>query len=57
MRTPFLLDYVLQPGDHLIWGQRAEAEPGASGLQSRDDLGQVVADETEPSVFRKLLNH
>lgn len=48
---------MLQPGDHLIWGQRAEAEPGAPGLQSWDDLGQVVADETETSVFCKLLDH
>lgn len=48
---------MLQPGDHLIRGQRAEAEPGAPGLQSWDDLGQVVADETEASVFCELLDH
>lgn len=54
--TPLLLNYILQPGHHLIWGEGAEAKPGASGLQSRDDLWQVVADQTEPSVFCKLLN-
>lgn len=55
--TPLLLDYMLQPGHHLIWGQWAEAKPGASGLQRWDDLWQVVADQAEPSVFCKLLNN
>lgn len=55
--SPLLLDYVLQPRDHLVRGQRAEAKPGAARLQGRDDLGQVVTDQTESSVFCKLLNH
>lgn len=55
--TPLLLDDMLQPRDHLVRRQWAEAKPGASRLQSRDDLGQVVADQTEPSVFCELLNH
>lgn len=48
---------MLQSRDHLIWGQRAETKPGATRLQGRDDLGQVVADHTESSVFRELLDH
>lgn len=55
--TPLLLDNVLQPRDHLVWGQRAEAKPGAARLQSRDDLGQVVTDQTESSVFGELLDY
>lgn len=52
-----LSDNVLQSRNHLVWRQRAEAEPGAARLQGRDDLGQVVADEAESSVFCELLNH
>lgn len=55
--SPLLLDHILQPRDHLVRGQRAEAKPGASRLQGGDDLGQVVADQTESRVFCKLLNH
>lgn len=55
--APLLLDDVLQPRSHLVWGQRAEAKPGASGLQGRDDLGQVVTDHTEASVLCELLDH
>lgn len=54
---PLLLHDVLQPRHHLVRGQRPEAKPGATGLQGRDDLGQVVADHTESGVFRELLNH
>lgn len=57
MHSPLLLDNMLQTRDHLVLGQRAEAKPGAAGLQGRDDLGQVVADQTESGVFCKLLNH
>lgn len=55
--SPLLLDNVLQPRDHLVWGQRPKTKPGATRLQGRDDLGQVVADHTETSVFCELLNH
>lgn len=55
--TPLLLYYMLKPGHHLIWGKWAKAKPGASRLQSWDDLWQVVADQTKPSVFCKLLNY
>lgn len=52
----FLLDNVLQSRHHLVWRERAEAEPGAARLQGWDDLGQVVADQAESSVFCELLN-
>lgn len=51
-----LLDNVLQPRDHLVWRKRTKAEPGAARLQGGDDLGKVVANETESSVFCELLN-
>lgn len=54
---PLLLDDMLQPRHHLLRGQWPEAKPGAAGLQGWDDLGQVVADQTEPGVFSKLLYH
>lgn len=37
--------------------QRREAEPGAAGLQRRDNLAGVVADEAEARVSGVLLNH
>lgn len=55
--TPLLLDDVLQPRHHLLRGQWPEAKPGAAGLQGWDDLGQVVADQTEAGVFSELLYH
>jgi len=55
--SPLLLHHVLQTGDHLVRGQRAEPEPGAPGLKSRDDLRQVVTNQAETSVLCILLNH
>lgn len=55
--SPLLLDDVLQPGHHQLWGEGPEAEAGAAGLQGRDDLGEVVADEAKAGVLGELLDH
>ena len=36
--------------------ERTKSEPGASGLESGDDLAEVVADHAEPHIVRELLN-
>lgn len=54
---PLLLDDVLQPRHHQLWGEGPEAKAGAAGLQRGDDLGEVVADEAEARVLGELLNH
>lgn len=55
--SPLLLDDVLQPRHHQLWGEGPEAKAGAAGLQRGDDLGEVVADEAEARVLGELLNH
>lgn len=51
-----LPDDILQPRNHLVLGQWAKAETGASGLQGRDNLRQVVTDHAESGIFCELLN-
>ena len=48
---------MLQPADHLVLHEWTKAKSGAARLDGRDDLGEVVADETEPSVLGVLLNN
>lgn len=55
--SPLLLNDVLQPGHHQLRGEGAESEACAAGLQGRDDLGEVVADEAKAGVFCELLDH
>ena len=55
--SPFLLYDILQSRDHLLRGKRPKAKSGASRLEGRNDLGQVVTDETKTNIFSELLNH
>ena len=55
--SPFFFHHVFKTGQHLLMAERAEAKPGAARLEGWDDVGQVVADQTEPHVVRELLNH
>ena len=55
--SPFFFHHVFKPGQHLLVAERTEAKPGAARLEGGDDVGQVVADQTEPHVVRELLNH
>ena len=48
---------MFKPGQHLLVAERTKAKSGAARLEGRDDVGQVVADQTEPHVVRELLNH
>ena len=52
----FFLDDVLQSRQHLVFRERSESESGASRLQSRNDLGEIVANEAESRVLRVLLD-
>ena len=52
----FFLDDVLQSRQHLLLGEGSESESGASRLQGRNDLGQIVANQTEASVFGVFLD-
>jgi len=38
---------VLDPALHMKRSQRGEAEAGAAGLEGRNDLAHIVADEAE----------
>jgi hypothetical protein len=55
-RPPLCLHHLVQPGAHVLGVQWREAELGAAGLERRDDLADVVADEAEPRVARVLLD-
>ena len=55
--SPFLLYDILQPWDHLLGRKRPKAKSGASWLESRNDLWQVVTDETKTNIISELLNH
>lgn len=48
---------MLQSRHHLRCGEGSESEPSAPGLQSRNDLVKVVADDAKPDVVSKLLNN
>ena len=48
---------MLQPGQHLVLGERGESEAGASRLEGGDDFREVVADEAEASVLRIFLDN
>lgn len=45
---PFAGGDVFDPVPDVLWPEGGEAEARASGLQRGDDLGHVVADQTEP---------
>lgn len=48
---------MLQSRQHLLRGQGSEPESCAPGLQSGNDLIEVVADDAKPDVVGKLLNN
>lgn len=52
-----LLAYTVDPFDSIIEGNLFELEPCAPGLKSRNDLGYVVRDQTEPSIGCIFLNN
>ena len=54
---PFFLDDMLESQFHLFRFQRSEPEPSAARLEGRDDLGEVVADQTETDVLCELFYH
>ena len=55
--SPFLFHDMFKTGQHLLVGERTEAEPGAARLEGRNDVGQVVTDKTKPHVVSELLDH
>lgn len=48
---------MFQAGNHEFRSQGTESEPCTTGLQSRDDLWQIVTDEAKSGIFSKFLNH
>ena len=55
--SPLTLYDVLQSRPHIALRQGREAEFRASGLQSRNDLPDVVADEAETCIPGVFLDH
>ena len=55
--SPLLFHHVFKTGQHLLVAERTEAKSGAARLKGRDDVGQVVADQTEPHIVGEFLNH
>ena len=54
---PFLLHNMLQPLPDMCFIQWREAESRAAGLEGRDNLANIVANEAEASVASVLLNY
>lgn len=52
----FLFNDMFQTGQDLISSQWPESESSATGLERRNDLGLVVADNTESDIVRVLLD-
>ena len=55
--SPFTFNDTLKSHFHLIIIQWSKSKAGAARLESRDDLGQVVADQTEPGVLCEFFHH
>ena len=53
----FVVDDDLQPLSHVLHIQWRETEARAAGLQRRDDLADVVADQAEACALCVLLDH
>ena len=54
---PLIFNHIFQSKQHLLRGKWTESEASASGLQGGDDFGQIIADDTEASVFSEFLNY
>ena len=56
-RHTLLLDHIVQSIHYLARLQRCKSKLGTARLDGRNDLVQVVADETKAHIFRILLNN
>ena len=55
--APLLLGDEAEAFSHVAFWKRREPEPGAPGLQRRDDLADVVADQAEARIASVLLDY
>lgn len=55
-RLLFLFDDMFESRQDLLGGQWTESKASASGLERRNDLGLVVADDAEADIVRVFLD-